>query len=518
MPIEVHVDNAALVGKVRWGSVRVEMNLDQRWIASFTTNERQPVGKSVGIFDDAGQRIFGGSIDECEEEPIQESLDGFAWYRNSCVSWEARTDRRVVEVAVYGGYFVADALNNVLIAEAHGMANNQPFRVMNTGGGTLPGGLAAATTYYVINRTTDSFQAAATLGGSAIDITSTGSANLFLWRAREIIAHLATLGGETLTLGTVDNGGFHNLVFDHVTVSEAIAQVAQLNGWVWHFAPDGTLNAHARTAEAAPFDLDDSDSPQKPLLGTIHFRRTRQDFQNTQFRRIAYEAFSAEEDLFSGGGGELNFWLSERPIRIDSVTVGGAELTHGVDGAEDGKEFYWRPGSLMVRFTTAPPTGTDNITIAYRKIGSNIQAAYNSVSIAERASAEGNSGTYASIVEDSGNRDAVLADALAQADVARYGAVNGELSYETIIDGLRPGQIQTVTFAAFGLSSAEMLINSVVAECRTGSMFRYAVRATTAARLSNFVDLMATERTASAASVVSSVSSGETENTDLAYL
>lgn len=39
--------------------------------------------------------------------------------------------------------------------------------------GTLPGGISAATTYYVVNRTANTFQLSATSGGSVLDITST---------------------------------------------------------------------------------------------------------------------------------------------------------------------------------------------------------------------------------------------------------------------------------------------------------------------------------------------------------
>jgi hypothetical protein len=48
--------------------------------------------------------------------------------------------------------------------------------------GTIPAGLSAATTYHVVNATTDSFQLALTEGGSPIAITSTGSGNIYIAR------------------------------------------------------------------------------------------------------------------------------------------------------------------------------------------------------------------------------------------------------------------------------------------------------------------------------------------------
>lgn len=69
---------------------------------------------------------------------------------------------------------VADASTDALTATSHGLANGNRVQVQNTGG-TLPGGLAVSTVYYVVGATTNTFQLSATSGGSAIDITSTGN-------------------------------------------------------------------------------------------------------------------------------------------------------------------------------------------------------------------------------------------------------------------------------------------------------------------------------------------------------
>lgn len=58
------------------------------------------------------------------------------------------------------------------ITEAsHGRQNGDPVTLSNAGG-ALPGGLAAATTYFVRDVTANTFKLAATLGGAAVDITS----------------------------------------------------------------------------------------------------------------------------------------------------------------------------------------------------------------------------------------------------------------------------------------------------------------------------------------------------------
>jgi hypothetical protein len=70
--------------------------------------------------------------------------------------------------------FTADNTTEIFTSAAHGLVNGTPVIVENENG-ALPTGLAANTTYYVISVTTNTFQLSATLGGSAINITTDGT-------------------------------------------------------------------------------------------------------------------------------------------------------------------------------------------------------------------------------------------------------------------------------------------------------------------------------------------------------
>lgn len=69
--------------------------------------------------------------------------------------------------------FTADASDVCLTATAHGFANGQQVAVSSTG--LLPGGLSAATVYFVRDADVLTFKLAATIGGGAVDITDSGS-------------------------------------------------------------------------------------------------------------------------------------------------------------------------------------------------------------------------------------------------------------------------------------------------------------------------------------------------------
>ncbi len=70
--------------------------------------------------------------------------------------------------------FTAVASTDVITSNAHGFANGAPVTARNVGG-ALPGNLAPSTTYYIRDKTTNTFKLASTLGGAAIDLTSNGT-------------------------------------------------------------------------------------------------------------------------------------------------------------------------------------------------------------------------------------------------------------------------------------------------------------------------------------------------------
>lgn len=71
------------------------------------------------------------------------------------------------------GTFTADASTDACTKSAHNLHNGDPVTVSSSG--TLPGGLTAGVTYYVVSATADTFKLAATPGGSAVNISSAGT-------------------------------------------------------------------------------------------------------------------------------------------------------------------------------------------------------------------------------------------------------------------------------------------------------------------------------------------------------
>lgn len=77
--------------------------------------------------------------------------------------------------ALFGEAIVitANSTTDTFSATGHALENGTPGRVASSG--SLPTGLSADTVYYVVNKTEDTFQLSATLGGAAVNITTAGS-------------------------------------------------------------------------------------------------------------------------------------------------------------------------------------------------------------------------------------------------------------------------------------------------------------------------------------------------------
>lgn len=90
--------------------------------------------------------------------------------------------------------YTADATTDIVTCPAHGFSNTQTIAFY---GGTPPGGLVEGTTYFVRDATTDTFRVAATSGGAAIDLTSTGDTRCVV--SRIIAESFASAGQMNLT-------------------------------------------------------------------------------------------------------------------------------------------------------------------------------------------------------------------------------------------------------------------------------------------------------------------------------
>ena len=106
-----------------------------------------------------------------------------SWFLCDATAYNASTYPSLAAVlipkaSVFGrgtavGTFTVDTSTDIITSASHGLSDGTIVHVASTA--TLPTGLSANTVYYVISSTSSTFKLSLTSGGSAIDISSTGS-------------------------------------------------------------------------------------------------------------------------------------------------------------------------------------------------------------------------------------------------------------------------------------------------------------------------------------------------------
>ena len=127
--------------------------------------------------------------------------------------------------------FTANASTEVCTSTAHNLHNGDPVTVSSTT--TLPAGLSAGVTYYVISATANTFQLSATPGGSAVNITDTGTGT-----------HSFLVADGTTDAVFVEvwekGGGLTRVSNEDYTVTRTSANLVTVSG----FASTPTLNQY----------------------------------------------------------------------------------------------------------------------------------------------------------------------------------------------------------------------------------------------------------------------------------
>jgi hypothetical protein len=124
----------------------------------------------------------------------------------------------------------ANATNDRITLAAHGFAAGDEVRLVS---GTAPTGLVLNTTYFVLNPTANDFLLSATLGGSAIDLTTAGSALAL----RSLNTRLDGLGNMPTLLASLAQLGAAGVRIDLIRVQAVGITTA---GMLRLFKHDGT--------------------------------------------------------------------------------------------------------------------------------------------------------------------------------------------------------------------------------------------------------------------------------------
>ena len=270
------------------------------------------------------------------------------------------------------------------------------------------------------------------------------------------------LADEGITIGNIELGDtLLEAVFNYVSVTDAFDKLAEAAGFVWFIDENKALYFQARDTTAALWAIV-GDMTDIKLKGTIKMSGGNPQYRNRQYIRGGRDVTAPQTETFTADGDMVSFTVGY-PINAEPTVKedGGAAETMGIKGIDDAVAYYWSKGDPVVVAAAAPANGVV-VTIEYIGQYDILVLATDEDEITAQAAIEGvGTGFVDDISDEVKLDDKEAAFDAAEAKLDMYGVDSKKLSFTTLRSGLEVGQLLTVTYAPFGLSAEEMLIEAV---------------------------------------------------------
>ena len=433
-----------------------------------------------------GTDIWHGTVDE-----IKRTFPGAGvrYMEVLCNGYERALDKRVI---INTEYSMVPCVPDASADSFQMQAATNPFIVGDVvqfqAATALASPLVAGTNYYVVARTSTHIQVSATSGGPVLNITTTGTGQHHCMYSAGTIVKRIIPAGEGITAGTIDNGvGIQAFSAEYSVVADLIEQMATASGYVWNVEPTTAttrvLNFVARGSLNAPWDIDEATTTDVLHDPGISFRQTREVYANRIYLIPAETVWPLSSQNLTGDGAKRIFETTFPVKEVVAITRAGSVQTVGVYGGA-GSQWYVQPGSKFIYHDGAEAVmGSGEVAIIqYLGIGTN-------ASMAEDAGEQATYGLFESVVSApsvTSYTDAATTAAARLTAAKQFGMI---AEYSTLRAGLRPGQLQQITWPSAGIGSpSDFLIDEVVAKWQNGDLV-YDVTAQFGTRIPGYADV-----------------------------
>lgn len=272
--------------------------------------------------------------------------------------------------------------------------------------------------------------------------------------------HTKYLADEGVGIGNIEIGPILiEAVFNYVRASDALDALAEKAGKIWYIDEINDLYFVNRDITAAPWSATGFDM----IKGSTKMSGGNPMYRNRQYVRGGRDITGPQIETFTGDGVTVAFTVGYSINSVPTVTVGGAPQTVGIKGIDDTTNCYWSKGDPTIVFDAGSIPGAVAVVITYIGQYDILVLVTDEDEIDAQKAIEGD--TTTGFVDDIADetklddKDAMFESGEAKLD--KYGVNRRKLHYDTIRLGLRPGQIQSITYSPFGLVAEEMLIESV---------------------------------------------------------
>ncbi len=282
------------------------------------------------------------------------------------------------------------------------------------------------------------------------------------------------LAAEGVTIGEVQTGPVvASAIFNYVKASEAFDSLKDISGFTWFIDKDKKLYFIDRTTNAAAFNLDSV--TYRPLKGSVHLETGNPMYRNRQYVRGGTGLTAEQTEDFDADGTVTAFTVGYPISKVPTITEDAGGKTVGIKGIDTGKDYYWNKGDATVVAASAPANGVA-VQVVYFGEYPLIALSENTVEITDRLAIEGSgTGIVEEIVTEAQWDTVAGIRESAKAKIKEFARDGESFTYQTIDPGLEPGTLQDITYAPFGFTAHEMLIESVSVSTQGGNLVIYDV-------------------------------------------
>jgi len=290
--------------------------------------------------------------------------------------------------------------------------------------------------------------------------------------------HTNYLSAEGVTIGTIQAGPtILEMVINYQSVTRALDALAEKSGFTWYIDEFKQLFFVARTTTPATFGSVSVSDMAKAGGMLSELTEANPMYRNRQYIRAGRDVTAGQVENFTGDGVTVAFALGYPVNQVPTVTVAAVGQTVGIKGLDTTVQVWWSKGDPVILFAAAP-AGAAAIVITYIGEYDIIALVEDPIEItARQAVEEGGTGIVEEMAEEPllNSHNAAFDSGLAK--LSKFGVIGRQFGFSMDSWGVLPGQLVTVTYAAYGLAATELLVESVTIVEFAPGVLRYSVRA-----------------------------------------
>lgn len=249
-----------------------------------------------------------------------------------------------------------------------------------------------------------------------------------------------------------------SITFNRISVSAALEKLGRLSNYSWYLDYQSDIHFFEKNTEPAPFSI--TDTSANYIYDSLEVTDDISQLRNRVYVLGGEAEGDARTEKFDGDGSKVFFKLSNKFSAIKDkdgnqilfVTVGGAQKTIGVDFLDNENDFdvLWNYNEKYIKFTVAPPAGTDNVEVTGRPLYSVSAQVQDPDSIEQY-------GLHEFPIVDKTIKSKEEARKFAASQLEAYAEKISEGRFETYTPGLRSGQIISINSASRGISESFLI-------------------------------------------------------------